>query len=197
MHAMREGRGGELGWAAALVTLGLAARALVTVPNFQPVAAIALIAGLTLRSRILAALCPLAVLWVSDAWLPAYDGWLRLAVYLSVAGSVGIGRLAGGAATPPNVAFPPAVGRPGWPRAGLRRCSFSWPVTRSGGGRRRCRLCAISADCSTAMSRRSPSSGIRSRPTWRSASVCWASRGFGNRGATAVARRRELAAARS
>jgi hypothetical protein len=51
------------------------------VPNFAPVAGVALFAGYYFRSGWLAALVPLSVLWFSDLFLGGYQPLLMLTVY--------------------------------------------------------------------------------------------------------------------
>ena len=81
-----------------LATLVLAAalsRLLPHPPNFTPVGAMALFAGVTFRSRLTAVLLPLAAMAVSDLAFLALRGWgfgwMTLIVYSCIAASVGLG----------------------------------------------------------------------------------------------------------
>lgn len=67
-----------------LVVLGIACRLLPHVNNFTPVAAIALFAGFFFRRRLLAAAIPLAIMFVSDAFLPAAALGLKITVYVAI-----------------------------------------------------------------------------------------------------------------
>ncbi len=51
------------------------------IPNFAPVAAVALFAGYFFRSRWLAILAPIAVMTISDLFVGRYHPWLMLTVY--------------------------------------------------------------------------------------------------------------------
>jgi hypothetical protein len=68
-----------------LVAAGVTARlALVDLPNFAPVAALALFAGYIFRSRFVALLVPLTVMCVSDAFLGGYSLIVTVVVYASL-----------------------------------------------------------------------------------------------------------------
>jgi hypothetical protein len=70
-----------------LVLIGLVAAsvglrfALQAIPNFAPVAAVALFSGFYFRSRALAALAPLSIMLISDTFLGGYQPVLMLTVY--------------------------------------------------------------------------------------------------------------------
>ncbi|MCA9124010.1 MAG: hypothetical protein H6822_13105 [Planctomycetaceae bacterium] len=65
-----------------LVSAGSLARVLLSdLPNFAPVAAIALFAGYFFRSRTVALFVPLAVMGVSDFFIGSYDWHMMLIVY--------------------------------------------------------------------------------------------------------------------
>lgn len=65
-----------------LVTAGTALRLqLQHLPNFAPVAALALFAGYFFRSRLLAACVPLSVMLISDAKIGGYEPVLMVSVY--------------------------------------------------------------------------------------------------------------------
>ena len=66
-----------------LLLLGVAGRLLPHVPNFTPVAAIALFAGFLFRRRLVAAAIPLAIMFVSDAFLPATALGLKITMYVA------------------------------------------------------------------------------------------------------------------
>lgn len=51
------------------------------IPNFAPVAAVALFAGFFFRSRWLAILAPVSVMAISDLFVGRYDPWLMVTVY--------------------------------------------------------------------------------------------------------------------
>ena len=51
------------------------------IPNFAPVAAVALFAGFFFRSRLLAVLAPIAVMTISDLFVGRYHPWLMVTVY--------------------------------------------------------------------------------------------------------------------
>lgn len=71
----------ELGWFAALGLAGVLLRVYSPVPNFAPVAALALFAGCYFRSRLAAVVLPVVVLAVSDQFLTGYDPKMRSVVY--------------------------------------------------------------------------------------------------------------------
>lgn len=64
-----------------LLALGLACRLLPHVPNFTPVAAIALFAGFFFRRRLVAAAIPLVIMFVSDAFLGATPLAVKITIY--------------------------------------------------------------------------------------------------------------------
>ena len=51
------------------------------IPNFAPVAAVALFAGFFFRSRWLAVLAPITVMTISDLFVGRYNPWLMFTVY--------------------------------------------------------------------------------------------------------------------
>src|SRR5687768_18386756 len=67
-----------------LVISGALLRLNVEVPNFAPVAAIALFAGFYFRSWIVAALLPWTIMGISDYWLGAYDWQMMTLVYTAL-----------------------------------------------------------------------------------------------------------------
>ncbi len=72
----------ELGVFALIVTLGFAVRVILQdLPNFAPVAAIALFAGFYFRNRVLALCAPLAVMVSSDMIIGGYQWYVMAAVY--------------------------------------------------------------------------------------------------------------------
>jgi hypothetical protein len=66
--------------AAAGIRCGLQA-----IPNFAPVAAVALFAGFCFPSRWLALLVPLSAMWISDYFIGGYQVWLMATVYAALA----------------------------------------------------------------------------------------------------------------
>ena len=74
-----------------LVLVGVAGRWLIDIPNFKPVAAIALVSGLWLSRAWLALAVPVAILAISDMALAAYPGAVRLAVYGGLCGGCLVG----------------------------------------------------------------------------------------------------------
>ncbi|GHV36122.1 hypothetical protein FACS1894178_6970 [Bacteroidia bacterium] len=68
---------------AALLILGAAARFFAPLPNFTPIAAIALFGGTYLNRKKLALLIPLLILAITDAIIGIYDPITMTAVYLS------------------------------------------------------------------------------------------------------------------
>ncbi len=64
-----------------LLVLGVAGRLLPHVENFTPVAAIALFAGFLFRRRLVAAAIPLAIMFVSDAFLGATPLGVKITIY--------------------------------------------------------------------------------------------------------------------
>ncbi|MFO0916172.1 MAG: DUF6580 family putative transport protein [Pirellulales bacterium] len=65
-----------------LVVFGVMARVVLQeIPNFAPVAGLALFAGYVCRSRRLAVTVPLAIMLISDQWNGGYEWQLRVAVY--------------------------------------------------------------------------------------------------------------------
>lgn len=76
----------ELAVFAGLLVLGVGTRVLLAdLPNFAPVAAMALFAGYFFRSRSLALAVPLVVMLASDMFIGFYDTWMMLVVYGSLA----------------------------------------------------------------------------------------------------------------
>ena len=65
-----------------LLVLGVAGRLLPHVPNFTPVAAIALFAGYFFRRRLVALAIPLAIMFVSDAFLEQTSLGLKITMYV-------------------------------------------------------------------------------------------------------------------
>jgi hypothetical protein len=74
----------ELPFAAGLVALDVVARLLPHAPNFTPIAASAVFAGMILRSRTLALAVPLAAVLVSDLVLGGYDWRVMAVVYAAL-----------------------------------------------------------------------------------------------------------------
>lgn len=75
-----------------LVSMGAAARILLPdVPNFAPVAALALFSGYYFRSRLSAFAVPLAVMAISDWFIGTYDAWMMALVYGSLAFPAALG----------------------------------------------------------------------------------------------------------
>lgn len=77
--------GTEVPLAAALVGLDVAARLLPHAPNFTPVAASAVFAGMMFRTRSLALAVPLTAMLLSDLFLGSYDWRIMGVVYASLA----------------------------------------------------------------------------------------------------------------
>jgi hypothetical protein len=77
--------GTEVPLAAALVGLDVAARLLPHAPNFTPVAASAIFAGMMFRTRSLALAVPVTAMLLSDLVLGSYDWRLMGVVYASLA----------------------------------------------------------------------------------------------------------------
>lgn len=80
--------GSALGWAfllVALVSLGAFSRVWNAAPNFTAIGAIALLAGVMLRSRALAVCVPIAAMLASDVLIGFYDWRLMLVVYAALA----------------------------------------------------------------------------------------------------------------
>jgi hypothetical protein len=75
----------EVPLAAALVGLDVAARLLPHAPNFTPVAASAVFAGMMFRTRSLALAVPVAAMLLSDLVLGSYDWRIMSVVYASLA----------------------------------------------------------------------------------------------------------------
>lgn len=68
-----------------LIALGIFARLMwVDIPNFKPVASLALFAGFFFAQYRIAVAVPLIVMCISDWWLGGYQPLLKLAVYGSV-----------------------------------------------------------------------------------------------------------------
>jgi len=84
----------EIASVVALIVFGSAARLApevipsLYVPNFAPVAAIALFAGYVVGNRLLAAAAPLGVMVVSDWFLGGYEPIIMAVVYASLAAPV-------------------------------------------------------------------------------------------------------------
>jgi hypothetical protein len=77
-----------------LVAAGVALRlSLRDLPNFSPVAALALFAGYYFRSATFALLVPLGVLTASDYVLGGYEGTVMIAVYGALAAPVAMRRI--------------------------------------------------------------------------------------------------------
>jgi hypothetical protein len=77
--------GTELPLAACLLALDVAARLLPHAPNFTPMAASALFAGVIFRSRLLALTMPVAAVALGDLILGTYDWRVAGVVYVSLA----------------------------------------------------------------------------------------------------------------
>ena len=72
----------QLAVASLLVTLGVALRLYFQyIPNFAPIAALALFAGFYFRSAALAVAVPLSTMLISDQFVGTYDRWLMISVY--------------------------------------------------------------------------------------------------------------------
>ena len=72
----------EIGVFVLIVTLGVSLRLLFRdVPNFAPIAALALFAGYFFRSWLTAFTVPLCVMMISDMQIGGYHPWLMLVVY--------------------------------------------------------------------------------------------------------------------
>jgi hypothetical protein len=82
----------QFGLAMGLVGLDVVARLTPHAPNFTPIAASALFAGVALRSRSLALAVPLAAMLVSDFILGAYDWRVMGVVYAALALPALLGR---------------------------------------------------------------------------------------------------------
>ncbi len=107
----------ELWVGTALVGIGVALRlTLKDIPNFAPVAAIALFSGYYFRSRIAAALVPMAIMTISDRQLGGYNGLMMISVYAGLALPVFFGR--------PLRRWLPLDGKPGVKR-GVVRSQFA------------------------------------------------------------------------
>src|SRR5260370_544006 len=77
--------GMELPVAACLVGLDIVARLMPHAPNFTPVAASAVFAGMIFRSRVLAMTVPISAMLLSDFVLGMYDWRITSVVYVSLA----------------------------------------------------------------------------------------------------------------
>lgn len=66
-----------------LLVLGVACRLLPHVNNFTPVAAIALFAGFFFRRRLVALAIPLAIMFISDAFLGSTPLGLKITIYVA------------------------------------------------------------------------------------------------------------------
>jgi hypothetical protein len=75
----------DLPIAACLVGLDAVARLLPHAPNFTPVAASAVFAGMVFRSRVLAMMTPISAMALSDFVLGSYDWRIMSVVYVSLA----------------------------------------------------------------------------------------------------------------
>lgn len=72
-----------------LVAAGVAVRLLCQdLPNFAPVAALALFSGFFFRRRTVALLVPLSVMAISDPFIGGYNLWLTAIVYAALAAPV-------------------------------------------------------------------------------------------------------------
>ena len=70
---------------AALIVFGVVCRVCFRdIPNFMPVAAVALFAGYVCRSRLLAAIAPLGIMTISDLFLEKYQWQMALVVYAAI-----------------------------------------------------------------------------------------------------------------
>lgn len=77
--------------ATGLIAAGVAARlSFQEIPNFAPVAGLALFAGFVFRSAALALCVPLGVMLLSDQFLGGYDLTVQLTVYASLAAPVAL-----------------------------------------------------------------------------------------------------------
>ena len=84
----------EIGRCAGLVALGVVLRwQFSTIPNFSPVAALALYAGFVISRRSLALLVPLTTMLITDMTLGGYDTRLMLVVYAMLAMPVAFGAI--------------------------------------------------------------------------------------------------------
>jgi Family of unknown function (DUF6580) len=77
--------GMELPLAGSLLVLDIVARLLPHAPNFTPIAASALFAGVAFRSRLLAMTTPIAAMALGDLALGCYDWRIASVVYTSLA----------------------------------------------------------------------------------------------------------------
>ncbi len=77
--------GMELPLAGSLLVLDIVARLLPHAPNFTPIAASALFAGVAFRSRLLAMTTPIAAMALGDLALGCYDWRIASVVYISLA----------------------------------------------------------------------------------------------------------------
>jgi hypothetical protein len=68
----------------ALLAVGVLGRLMPHAPNFGPIAAVALFAGLTIRSRAMAAFVPVTALLIGDCFIGFYQWQVMVAVYLSL-----------------------------------------------------------------------------------------------------------------
>jgi hypothetical protein len=75
----------DMGIVLALVAMDVIARLLPHAPNFTPVAASALFAGVFLGSRLLALTVPLGAMGLSDSVIGFYDWHVMVAVYVALA----------------------------------------------------------------------------------------------------------------
>ena len=79
--------------AALIISVGIAFRMIfIDVPNFAPVAAIALLGGYAIHSRALAVLAPITVMVVTDLLIGSYEPMVMLSVYTMLAAPALLGR---------------------------------------------------------------------------------------------------------
>ena len=88
------GLGMELPLAAGLVALDVVARLLPHPPNFTPIAASAVFAGMMLRNHALALAVPLAAMLLGDSLLGGYDWRVMGVVYAALALPAGLAMVA-------------------------------------------------------------------------------------------------------
>jgi hypothetical protein len=76
----------------ALIAIAAVARIFTPIPNFTPIAAIALFGGAYFSRKSVAFLIPLAVLAITNFFLPVFDAFTTVAVYSSfiLAGVIGL-----------------------------------------------------------------------------------------------------------
>ena len=72
--------------ASLLVLTGVGLRmAFINIPNFAPVAAIALLGGYALKSRTLAMIVPLSIMFLTDLMVGSHEPMIMLSVYVALA----------------------------------------------------------------------------------------------------------------